>query len=391
MWCCVGSGLENHGKYGELIYAHNDQDLFVNLFIPSILQWKEKDLKIEQAGFPDEQKTKLRFTLRSPIDFVVHVRYPSWITSDKLKVMVNGKAVMAIRDDNAYITIRRTWKTGDMLTIELPMEIKAEFLPDSADWVSFVRGPIVLAAITDTAHLEGLYADDSRMGHIAKGPLYPIEDAPMIVSKDKDFAKELRPVKGKPFTYSAASLIYPEQFKNLQLVPFYSIHDARYMLYWRYSTPEQLPIIKEELRKAEGAKMALETITVDKVAPGEQQPETDHNFKGENSETGIYRERHWRHAVGWFSYDLRNNKREARILRVTYSGGDKGRNFDILINDQLLTDVKLVGNKDKDFIDVDYPLSPGILNDEGSKKLTVKFVAHPGSIAGGVYDIRLLR
>ncbi|GAB3818974.1 hypothetical protein GCM10028895_16800 [Pontibacter rugosus] len=48
-WCCVGSGLENHGKYGELIYAHNEQDLFVNLFIPSTLEWKERDITLTQS------------------------------------------------------------------------------------------------------------------------------------------------------------------------------------------------------------------------------------------------------------------------------------------------------------------------------------------------------
>jgi hypothetical protein len=210
----------------------------------------------------------------------------------------------------------------------------------------------------------------------------------MVVSADKNFGKKLQPVKNKPFTFTAPTLIYPAQYKDLQLVPFYTVHDARYMLYWRYATPAQLDGIKEEMRRSEEAKLALERITVDQVAPGEQQPESDHNFKGEKTEAGVHRDRHWRTAQGWFSYDLRNESGEARKLRLTYFGQDRDRSFDIFVNDRLLKSVELNGAEGDRFFDVDYILPENVVKE---KILTVKFVAKEGSTAGGIFYVRLLK
>lgn len=388
-WCCVGSGLENHGKYGELIYAHNQKDVFVNLFIPSILQWKEKGMVLEQNNtFPYSEKTAIKLTLKSPLQFAVNFRYPSWVNPGMLKATVNNQPVNLQPGANGYVSVDRKWKSGDRLTITMPMETKAEFLPDSSQWFAFVRGPLVLAAATDTTGLTGLRADDSRMGHIANGPLYPIGASPMIVSAKKNFTGALQAVKDKPFTFTAAGIIYPDQYKQLQLVPFYTIHDTRYMLYWPYATPAQLETRKQSLHLNEASRLALESITVDQVAPGEQQPESDHNFKAKNTESGVFNDRHWRHASGWFSYDLKNPKLEARQLRITYYGMDKGRFFDIYVNDILLKSVELDGTKGDKFFDVDYPLPAGL---ENEKLLNIKFVAKTGSIAGGIYYLRLLK
>jgi uncharacterized protein len=389
MWCCVGTGLENHGKYGEMIYAHNNRDVFVNLFVPSTLNWNEKGVVLEQqTSFPNSETTQLKITLKSPRQFTVSFRYPSWVKEGSLIAKVNNRQIAVQRDRDSYVSISRKWKSGDVISISLPMETRAEFLPDGSPWMSFVRGPIVLAAVTDTTNLAGLRADDSRMGHIANGPLYPIEEAPLIVSRNKTFAGALQPVKGKPFTFTAPALIYPAKYKNLQLVPFYTVHDARYMLYWRYATPEQLEQIKEELRKSEEAKLALEAVTLDQVAPGEQQPESDHNFKGDRTETGVHRDRHWRTAKGWFSYDLKNRGGEARKLRLTYFGQDKNRSFDIYINNRFLQSVELNGKEGDKFFDVDYHLPEEVGKE---KVLTVKFVAKEGSFAGRVFYVRLLK
>jgi hypothetical protein len=381
--------MENHGKYGDLIYAHDAKNVFVNLFIPSVLQWKEKGLRMEQqTQFPYEEGTRLKLTLKVPGQFAVYFRYPSWVKDGSLKAKVNNRNVVVRREANSYVSINRKWKSGDIISLSLPMETKAEFLPDSSQWMSFVRGPIVLAAATDTTAMAGLRADGSRMGHVANGPLYPVEEAPMIVSANKNFAQHLQPVKNKAFTFSAGELIYPAKYRNVQLVPFYTIHDARYMLYWRYATPEQLAGIKEDIRKNEEAHLALEAITVDQVAPGEQQPESDHNFKGENTESGVYKDRHWRHAAGWFSYDFKNPKGEARKLRLTFYGLDKNRSFEIYVNDHLVQSVELKGAEGDRFFDVDYDLPQEAAT---QNPLTVKFVAKDGLVAGGVYYVRLLK
>lgn len=389
-WCCVGSGIENHGKYGELIYAHNGKDVYVNLFVASSLSWKEKGLVLDQlTEFPYKESSDIKVQLDRPQKFKMLIRNPSWIKKGGFKLMVNNKAVKA--DYNAdYVVIDRKWKSGDIISVSLPMETKAEYLPDGSQWVSFVHGPIVLAAATDTDNLVGLQADGSRMGHIAHGPLYPIEEAPLILATGDNIAAGLKKVNGKPLTFSASSIIESEKYRNVELRPFFEIHDARYIVYWPVTTKENLARIKEEIARKEELKLNLELLTVDQVAPGEQQPESDHNFQGERTEAGVHRDRHWRHTSAWFSYDLKNKGRSAKKLRITYYGLDRGRSFDIYLNDILLATVTLDGSKGDNFFDVDYELPEAAFNAAG-ENLKLKFVAHPNSLAGGIYYVRLMK
>jgi uncharacterized protein len=390
-WCCVGSGLENHGKYGELIYAHDKQNLFVNLFIASTLNWKEKGITLTQnTKFPFEEQSSIKLTLKTPQQFSIKFRYPSWVEDGKMKIKVNNKEISLAKDQNSYVSIERKWKTGDVISIILPMQNKTEQLPDKSAWVSFLHGPIVLAAITDTTDLVGLKADDSRMGHIASGPIYPIEDAPLLVSNNADLSTSLKAVTNKSFTFSASDIIYQEKYKNLQLVPFFQIHDARYMIYWPYTTKEKLPEIQKAMKEREEAQMKLEAITIDLVTAGEQQPESDHNFKGEKTDTGMFKERHYRNGQGSFSYDLKNTLLEGHKLRITYFGSDKNRNFDIFVNDVLVATMNMDGSEGNQFIDKTIEL-PASIFDGKSKILQVQFKAKPNSTITGIYEVRLLR
>lgn len=391
-WCCVGSGLENHGKYGELIYSHINDDLYVNLFIASTLNWKEKGVSLTQnTKFPFQESSEIKIKLDKPKNLNIHVRYPSWVEAGMMKVFVNNKPVDFSNGPSSYISINRKWKTGDVIRVSLPMETKTEALPDNSAWISFVHGPIVLGAKTSEKNLDGLIADGSRMGHIANGPLYSLEEAPIIISNQKEFTPVLQPVQGKALTYTASNLIYQEKYKNLVLVPFFQIHDARYMLYWPVSTLDKIKTSQNALREQEELKLSLEAATVDQIAPGEQQPESDHGFMGDKTETGVFRDKHWRDAKGWFSYELRNPEKGARKLRLTYYGGDKNRNFDIYINDFLIKTVVLDGSLGNEFVEVDYSLPQEVIDKASGKPLKLKFVAHPGSVAGGIYYIRLLK
>ncbi|MBN2761705.1 MAG: glycoside hydrolase family 127 protein [Bacteroidales bacterium] len=391
-WCCVGTGLENHGKYGEMIYAHDDRNLYVNLFIPSTLKWKEKGLILtQQTQFPYSESTTLKLQLDSPQEFSLNIRYPGWVKPGEMKIKINDREVQVSNLKGPYVRLERMWTSGDMVTICLPMHTKLEYLPDQSSWASIIHGPIVLAAVTDTTDLKGLFADDSRMGHVASGLLYPIDKAPVIVSEDRDFTGHIKPVAEKPLTFTLSGLIYPKEQSDLELVPFFTIHEARYMVYWPVITPDSLEKRNIAMQEKEKERLALEALTLDQVATGEQQPEVEHNFKGEDTESGIYEGRHWRHARGWFSYDLKNTNREGRILRVTYSGWDQGRSFDIMLNNMLLLTVKSDESKGNRFFDVDYPIPQAILDSLQNDVLNVKFIAREGSVAGGVYYIRLLR
>lgn len=391
MWCCVGSGIENHAKYGEMIYAHRGDELYVNLFIPSTLDWEEQGVHLRQeTAFPDAERTVL--TVQDPATFALNVRYPAWVRAGELAVAVNGEPVAVDARPGTYVRLERAWEAGDEVAVTLPMHTRLEQLPDGSAYYAVLHGPIVLAAETDPFEGEQLayLADDSRMGHVAQGPLCPTPRAPMIVRATEDFADRIVPVEGEPLTFRAPAWIDGEA-KTLTLSPFFRVHDARYVLYWPTATPEEFEARRQAWAEADRARRALEAQTIDHVAPGEQQPEVEHAFEGEATEAGIYRGRHWRHAHGWFSYELRNPKQEAAKLRVTYSAADRGRTFDILMNGVKVATVALDGSREGDFFAVDYPVPAEALEKAEDGTLVTKFVAHPGSMAGGVFDVRLLR
>ena len=173
MWCCVGSGLENHTKYGEFIYAHQQDTLYVNLFIPSQLNWKEQGVTLTQETlFPDDEKVTLRIDKAAKKNLTLMIRIPEWAGNSKgYEITINGKKHLSDIQTGAstYLPIRRKWKKGDMITFHLPMKVSLEQIPDKKDYYAFLYGPIVLATSTGTENLDGIYADDSRGGHIAHG------------------------------------------------------------------------------------------------------------------------------------------------------------------------------------------------------------------------------
>lgn len=241
MWCCVGSGMENHAKYGELIYAHRGDDVIVNLFIASELDWSENGIQIKQTTqFPLEEESTLSLKLSKSKKFSVLVRVPEWVAGDKLLIKINDQEPVAFPSVNGYAVINRTWQNDDRVVVQLPMKVTTEQLPDKSKWVSFLYGPMVMAAKTDTTELTGLFADDSRMGHVAKGTKYPLENAPVLVGSIDALAENLIIEKSDgAIAISLSNTGLPESYQNLKLVPFYQIHEARYIMYWPYSDSSQ--------------------------------------------------------------------------------------------------------------------------------------------------------
>ena len=390
MWCCVGSGIESHAKYGEFIYAHEADTLFVNLFIPSTLEWREKGVRIVQSNkFPDQAST--RITVDGEARFALKIRYPAWVAPGKLGVRMNGKPVGIDAKPGGYARIERAWKRGDRIDVTLPMSTRLEQMPDKSNWYAVLHGPIVLAAKTNPFPNERLnfVADDSRMGHVASGQVCPLEAAPVFVSDRRDFVRRFQPVKGKPLTFSAPGLVQGGAGSSTEFIPFFRLHDARYMVYWQQSTPGEFARMKLDNAAREAERLALDAQTIDQVAPGEQQPEADHLFKGEGADAGISGGRHWRRADKWFSYQLRDPQREAKLLRLSFARADAGRRFDILVNGERIVEVALAGDEAEEFYVRDFALPPGLVQEDG--KLEVKFVAAQGSKAGSLYGLRLMR
>jgi DUF1680 family protein len=394
MWCCVGSGIESHAKYGEFIYAHDGDALFVNLFIPSTLSWREKGVQVTQTNrFPDQEGT--RITVDEVADnarFAMKIRYPAWVAAGKLGVRVNGRPVRIDAKPGSYLSLTRAWRKGDRVDVSLPMTTHLEQMPDKSNYYAVMHGPIVLAAKTNPFPAEQLnfLADDTRMGHIPQGQVCPLEAAPTLVADRRDFLKRFKPVKGKPLTFTAPGLVQGGAGSATEFIPFFRLHESRYALYFPQSAPGEYVRLRARTAAAEAERLALDARTVDQVAPGEQQSEVDHRFKGEGTEAGVNGGRHWRHATGWFSYRLNDPKGEARVLRLTFARVDGGRRFDILVNGQRIAEVELPLDAEQDLYMRDYALPAAPVEGAGGS-LEVKFVAKVGSVAGGLYGLRLLR
>jgi DUF1680 family protein len=390
MWCCVGSGIESQAKYGEFIYAHDADTLYVNLFIASTLNWREKNIKLTQSTrFPDQDSTRL--TIDHGGRFTLKLRYPEWVAAGALKVTLNGTPLAVHGAPGSYVSFARAWRKGDRLDVTLPMRTTLERMPDQSNYYAVLHGPIVLAAKTRLFADDNLnfMADASRMGHIAQGPTCPLEAAPLFVSDTRDFMNRFKPVKGKPLTFTAPGLVRGGDAGATEFIPFFRLHDSRYMIYWPYSTPGDLLKVKADTGAGEAAHIALDQRTIDQVAPGEQQPESDHFFKGEGADAGINDGRHWRHATVRFSYELNDKQREAKLLQLTFASGDAGRSFDVEVNGRHIETITLKPAATP-FYTHDLALPADLVSASGGK-LTVAFVAHPDSIAGGLYGLRLLR
>jgi len=391
-WCCVGTGMENHGKYGAFIYAHAADALYVNLFIASELDWRERGVRVRQeTKFPDEPRTRLTIATAAPQRFSLHVRCPAWVAVGGLAIRINGELQPIFPSPSSYVELAREWRDGDRVEIELPMRTTVERLPDGSDYVAVLHGPIVLAAKTGTENLDGLVAGDARMGHVAPGPQRPLDQAPMLVGDFADIAGRIEPVAGRPLTFTAGGLIRPEKFRGLELVPFFRVHDARYMLYWRTVSAERYSAVVAGLEASERVRLELEARTVDRVAPGEQQPEVEHGLVAENSATGVTLDRHWRDATGWFSYKLKAAPGGPLELRVTYYRRERDRAFDLLVDGQVIAAVEPLQELRDRFDDVIYPLPPALVAAAPDGVLTVKFAARENSRTASIFDVRLVR
>ncbi|MGQ1891656.1 beta-L-arabinofuranosidase domain-containing protein [Thermophagus sp. OGC60D27] len=392
MWCCVGTGMENHGKYNQFIYTHSADSLFLNLFIASELDWKERNVRIKQeTNFPTEESTKLTIT-KGASEFKLMVRYPGWMKKDALRITVNGNEVNHTALPSSYICIDRKWKKGDVVEVSLPMHSRIERLPNVPDYIAFMHGPILLGAKTSTDDLRGLIADDGRWSQYPGGKMLPVDQAPILVEDDiENIADKLVPVKDEPLTFTLdVKMINPIDVK---LEPFFGIHDARYMIYWLALTNDGYQSYLDSLTAIENERIALEKRTIDFVATGEQQPETDHNMQNENSGSGNTHNEFYRDASrgGYFSYEMKTNHETDLALNVRYWGAEwGGRKFDIYIDDEKLFTEDNTGrwNQSK-FFNVEYDIPNSMVR--GKSEIRVKFQALQGNTAGAVYFIRLVR
>jgi DUF1680 family protein len=381
-WCCVGTGMENHSKYGDTIYFHDADSVYVNLFIASELSWKKKGVVIRQeTKFPANDSTVLKIKAEKTVNFALKIRRPAWAV-DGVKVLVNGKKQSVTSKPESYFTLQREWRDGDKIEIQFPMRLHTELLPGTSNTVAILYGPIVLAGELGTNAMPSPFAhaqtDFSRL---------PAPDAPVFVGAADGLLKHIKPVAGKALTFRTRELGKP---RDVTLIPFYQLHRERYSVYWKMLSSAEWMAQAAELAAAEARRIAAEVSVVDDVHPGEQQSETDHNFSGGDTQSGDFYGHKWRHAADWFSYDLKVLTNQPVQLACTFWGGDTGRReFDILVDGKIISAQNLNNKKSGEFYDAVFPLPAELTR--GKEKVTVKFAAHPGNVARGIYGVRILR
>ena len=370
-WCCVGSGIENHVKYGEAIYNRGkDGSVYVNLFIASSLNWKEKNITItQQTTFPQSESVFLSVNTNKPQKFILRIRKPEWVNTAQFKI--NKKIIHPALEANGYWSISRTWKKEDNVEILLPMQLRTESMPDNPNRIAVLYGPIVMAGDLGTTKPD------------------PVKGIPVFINEHKNVTEWVQPVNKNNLTFQAKGV---STTGDITFSPLYQFTDHYYSVYWDQFTTQSwaqqqaaYEAEKERLRK-------LEERTIDVLRLGEMQPERDHNVTGEKTVSGEDNDRTYRDADerGWFSFQMKVMADTKNTLMLTYWGSERGRKmFDIFADDIKIGTQELNSNDPGKFFDVNYMLPPELIKNKAT--ITVKLVALPGKRVGALYGARVIR
>jgi hypothetical protein len=389
--CCVGSGMENHVKYGESIYSRgSDGSLYVNLFISSRLRWKEKGLTIEQVSrIPADDRVALTIReARAGSRFVIRVRRPYWVGTN-LAVSVNGVREKKLgMGEDGYVMISRVWKKGDKIVIRLPESFHTEAIPDNASRVALFYGPVLLA------------------GELGDKEPDPVSGIPVLVAASGDPNRWVRRVVVRVGGAAGAgarqaandSLVFETaavgQPGDIKLIPFNRTEKEYYSVYWDLFTPQTWAVEQEKYREERKKAQELEDRTIDRLRLGEMQPERDHSFTGDNLHSGEAHGRQWRATEdgGYFSFVMKVDSAAANTLLCSYWGDDhRGRIFNIQVDGQTIATQDLNAFKQSKFFEIKYPIPQELV--KGKITVTIKFVARSprngvGPVSGTIRMVR---
>jgi DUF1680 family protein len=226
-WCCVGSGMENHSKYGAAIYFHSSDALYVNLFIPSVLRWQERGLELQQkTRYPNENRTSLTVTKAPTAPLSLRVRVPAWAAGNAT-LTLNGKPAGVDAKPGSYATVQRAWKQGDVLEMTIPTSVRTEPLHGSSDQFAFVYGPVVLAGDLGPAPAGATvpYAKEQQANLKAEST-----EVPSLSGTPQQLVASLRRVSGDTLAFK---LTTSEPRKEVTLRAFHELDYQRYAVYWK--------------------------------------------------------------------------------------------------------------------------------------------------------------
>jgi hypothetical protein len=352
--------MENHAKHGDSIWWKAGDKVVVNLFYPSTLDWREKGIVLDmETRYPYGDTVTLRAT-RAPGPVAVALRIPGWCPSPS--ATLNGHAVTRPAKDG-YLPLRL--KAGDVVTLTLPMPIRAETMPDDDRLVAYLSGPLVLAADLGPAS-------------------QPWDSFDPVLVNDGNDGVLVKTVGDQSFTFAEHS-----RPQALKLRPFFAQHSNRTAVYFRRFTAAEWPAVAASYAADARVKADIRARTVDIMRLGEQQPEADHNFKGTPNtvDTGNLTVRNRMVNNGYFQFDLKTAPGPL-MLQVTYDGSARDKDFDILIDGQVLAHETLAGPRTSTYNIRQYRVPTPLT--QGKPDITVRFESHHDQWAA-VYEARLIK
>ncbi len=416
MWCCVGTGMENHSKYGHFIYTHDDDSvLYVNLFTASRLENK-KFAVTQRTSYPYEQQTTI--TIERAGKFTLAIRHPWWTTSAYL-ITVNGQPVnLSLRPgQSTFARITRKWKKGDVVRVQIPMELRTSLCPNYYDYVAFHYGPILLAAQTTATTeadkalglkeetLQNEYGHDGRMDHSpgVMGKMLSLTTAPMLIGERTELMGRVTEKDNARLQWNidvSGMPIEGYRWKTLTLRPFYEIHHARYMTYWYANT--YMAFFQSDMVRTEVEAKMLNERTIDFVGTGEQQSEAGHESRySDESRAGSYQNETYRDAQagGFVEYKLYNKTQTDEGLAVLcrFTTADRGRKATLLVDGMPIAEITIpseVKGAQNGFYNAEYAIPDNLLKDADGKtkqSFTVRLAATAETPIPGWYYLRLVK
>jgi hypothetical protein len=331
----------------------------VNLFIASELNWKEKAITIRQeTEFPFRDITSLKFNCPTETFMNLYIRNPAWL-AEPLKISINGK-IQEISPASGYFSIGRKWKTGDVVEIKLPMNLRYESMPDDKKRIAFFYGPVLLAGALDRDEATSLLK--------ANMP-------PCLIPEDKPLSQWLKP-EGSPLEYTT-TIARPEEIK---LKPLFMLKTGPYAVFWQLETEKEWNQRTVLTHKREENLRKLEHDTFDKVIIGDEKSEQKHSLSGNGvkgkGNSGILNDEPWRAAEApGISFKMELPGDQPASLVCKFMGRIQNERWDFKVKIDTTTLLHVIRGMDDSYPVIPYyycfPLPSDLIR--GRKEIKVDF------------------
>jgi DUF1680 family protein len=381
-WCCSGTGMENHSKYGQGIYYHHGDTLWVNLYAASELRWKTTGITLTQTTrFPEDNSVRINISCKSPVHASILLRHPYWSTPG-MDVHLNGQTIHAGKPGE-YLTVSRKWSNGDTLDITLKTPLRVERMPHHPSYLSIFAGPILLAAALGDALMKPPIPYASFNQYQWQTVPDP-EIVPALVTGGRPADQWVIPDAPHPKAWHTRGAGRPADVK---LVPFYKVSHERYVTYFSNFTEAQWRQRQSLARARKQISSELAHDAVDHFEPGNAASERTHDLRHlDDSAAGYFEGRSWRDARcgGGFTFRMKVDPNKAMSLVMQFWGSDSGgRVFDVLVNGHRIGTETLANDRPGRFFYKEWSIAPKLL--KGKHKIEVRLQAHPGMMAGGLF------